>query len=105
MVVETVWELHNHGVLVVVRCSCVLFTTEQDDYNITEYNSFIQLHIPENMTSQVLLNFPPDNNALEGTERLVLRLQLSANTQAEVTAAGNIFFQNTSIQIRDTTGN
>jgi len=83
----------------------VFSSTEQGDYNITDYNSFVQLYIPENMTSQVLINFPPDNNALEGTERLVLRLQLSASTQAEVTAAGNIFFQDASIQIRDTTGN
>jgi len=83
----------------------VFSSTEQGDYNIIDYNSFVQLCIPENMTSQVLINFPPDNNALEGTERLVLRLQLSASTQAEVTAAGNIFFQDASIQIRDTTGN
>jgi len=80
-------------------------STEQGDYNIIDYNSFIQLCIPENVTSRVLIDFPPDNNALEGTERLTLRLQLSANTQAEVTAAGNIFFQNTSIEIHDTTGN
>ena len=80
-------------------------STEQGDYNIIDYNSFIQLCIPENMTSRVLIDFPPDNNALEGTEHLMLRLQLSASTQAEVTAAGNIFFQNTSIEIRDTTGN
>jgi len=80
-------------------------STEQGDYNITDYNPFVQLHIPENMTSQVLIDFPPDNNASEGTEHLMLRLQLSANTLAEVTEAGNIFFQDTSIQIRDTTGN
>ena len=80
-------------------------STEQGDYNIIDYNSLIQLCIPENMTSRVLIDFPPDNNALEGTEHLMLRLQLSASTQAEVTAAGNIFFQNTSIEIRDTTGN
>jgi len=50
----------------------------------------------------VLITFPADNNALEGTEVLSLRLE---NTQNEVTSAGNIFFQDTSIQIRDTTGN
>ena len=80
-------------------------STEQGDYNIIDYNSFIQLCISENMTSRVLIDFPPDNNALEGTEHLMLRLQLSASTQAEVTAAGNIFFQDASIEIRDTTGN
>ena len=80
-------------------------STEQGDYNITDYNPFVQLRIPENMTSQVLINFPPDNNALEGTEHLLLKIQLSANTQAEVTEAGNIFFQDASIEIRDTTGN
>ena len=83
----------------------MFFSTEQGDYNITDYNSLVQLLIPENMTSQVLINFPPDNNALEGTECLILRLHLSASTQAEVTAAGNIFFQDASIEIRDTTGN
>ena len=77
---------------------------EQGDYNIIDYNSFIQLGIPENMTSQVFINFPPDN-ALEGTKHLMLRLRLSASTQAEVTAAGNIFFQDAYIEIRDTTGN
>jgi len=66
---------------------------------------FVQLRIPENMTSRVLINFPPDNNVLEGTEHLLLRLQLSASTQAEVTDAENIFFQDASIRIRDTTGN
>jgi len=40
-----------------------------------------------------------------GTGDLLLNLQLSASTQAEVTAAGNIFFQDASIQIHDTTGN
>ena len=54
------------------------------------------------MSSEVLITFPADNNALEGTEVLSLRLE---NTQSEVTSAGNIFFQDTSIQIRDTTGN
>jgi len=66
---------------------------------------FVQLRIPENMTSRILINFPPDNNVLEGTKHLLLRLQLSASTQAEVTDAENIFFQDASIQIRDTTGN
>jgi len=79
------------------------------DYS-TWSNAGLTLHtihtsVAENMTSQVLINFPPDNNALEGTERLVLRLQLSASTQAEVTAAGNIFFQDASIRIHDNTGN
>ena len=83
----------------------MFFSTEQGDYNIIDYNSFIQLCIPENMTSRVLIDFPPDNNALEGTEHLMLRLQLSASTQAEVTDAENIFFQDASIRIRDTTGN
>jgi len=80
-------------------------STEQGDYIVIDYNSLIQLCISENMTSRVLIDFPPDNNALEGTERLMLRLQLSASTQDEVTAAGNIFFQDASIQINDTTGN
>jgi len=48
----------------------------------------------------VLITFPADNNALEGSEVLWLTLE---NTQSEVTSAGNIFFQTTTIQIRDTT--
>jgi len=47
----------------------------------------------------VLITFLADN-ALEGTEVLSLRLE---STQKEVAIAGNIFFQDISIQIRDTT--
>lgn len=81
-------------------------STEQGDYNTTICNSFVQLCIPEELTSEVLISFPNDNNASEGIEELSLRLQLSANTQAELAASvGNVFFQNASIRIRDTTGN
>ena len=80
-------------------------STEQGDYNTTVCNSSVRLRIPEGLTSLVLINFPSDNDALEGTEDLLLNLQFSASTQAEVNAAGNIFFQDASIQIRDNTGN
>jgi len=81
-------------------------STEQGDYNTTVCNSFIQLCIPEELTSEVLISFPTDNNASEGIEELSLRIQLAANTQAELAdSAGNIFFQNASIRIRDKTGN
>jgi len=39
---------------------------------------------------------------LEGTEVVLLRVE---NVQDGVTNAGNIFFQDTTIQIVDTTGN
>ena len=89
-----------------VICSYVIFSsTEQGDYNTTVCNSSVRLRIPEGLTSLVLINFPSDIDALEGTEDLLLNLQLSASTQAEVTAAGNIFFQDASIRIHDNTGN
>ena len=82
-----------------------MFTiTESDDYNTTACDILIELDRDDVMqlTSEVLITFLADNNALEGTEVLSLRLE---NTQSQVISAGNIFFQDTSIQIRDTTGN
>ena len=78
--------------------------TESNDYSTTACGTLIELDRgdPAQLTSEVLITFPADDNALEGTEVLSLRLE---NTQSEVTSAGNIFFQDTSIQIRDTTGN
>jgi len=78
--------------------------TESDDYSTTACSTLIELDRddPAQLSSEVLITFPADNNALEGTEVLSLRLE---NTQSEVISAGNIFFQDTSIQIRDTTGN
>ena len=78
--------------------------TESDDYSTTACGTFIELDRddPAQLTSEVLITFPADNTALEGTEVLSLRLE---NTQSVVTSAGNIFFKDTSIQICDTTGN
>ena len=80
-----------------------MFTiTESDDYNTTACDILIELDRDDVMqlTSEVLITFLADNNALEGTEVLLLTLE---NTQSEVISAGNIFFQDTTIQIRDTT--
>jgi len=57
------------------------------------------------MDSEVRITFQADNRALEGTEELRLGFQLEQSTQNAVTISGNIFFQSTSIQINDTTGN
>jgi len=80
------------------------FLTESNDYSTTACGTLIELNRddPAQRTSEVLITFPADDIALEGTEVLSLRLD---NTQSEVISAGNIFFQDTSIQIRDTTGN
>jgi len=53
----------------------------------------------------VAIDFPQDNGvALEGTEELVMELQLSQEQESTFTTAGNIFIQNVSnIQIRDIT--
>ena len=76
--------------------------TESNDYSTTACGTLIELDRDDaaQLTSEVLITFPADNTALEGTEVLSLRLE---NTQSEVISAGNIFFQDTSIQIRDTT--
>ena len=79
----------------------MLSLTESDDYNTTACSTQVWLN-PAERTSEVNITFPADYDALEGTEILLLSL---ANTQTQVTSARNIFFQDTSIQIRDTTGN
>ena len=81
--------------------------TESGDYNTTACNTLINLdrQDPAQLTSEVLITFPTDNIALEGTEVLELRLEPTSATQSAVTNAGNVFFQDTSIQINDTTGN
>jgi len=56
------------------------------------------------MDSEVRITLPADNRALEGTEELRLGFQLERGTESAVTSSGNIFFQNVSIQINDTTG-
>ena len=81
--------------------------TESGDYNTTACNTLINLvqEDPALLTSEVLITFPTDNIALEGTEVLELRLEPTSATQTAVTYAGNVFFQDTSVQISDTTGN
>ena len=81
--------------------------TESNDYSTTACNTPIYLdrEDPTRLTSEVLITFPTDKIALEGTEVLELRLEPTALTQTEVTTAGNVFFQDTSVRINDTTGN
>jgi len=84
--------------------SYTFLLTESDDYSTTACDTLIELDRDDaaQLSSEVLITFPADDNALEGTEVLLLKLE---NTQSVVNSAGNIFFQDTSIQIRDTTGN
>jgi len=55
----------------------------------------------------VVIDFPGDDGvALEGTEELLMELQLSQEQVSTFTTAGNIFIQSTSvIHIRDITSN
>ena len=82
--------------------------TESDDYSSATCDSQsvtrLNLNDPDMMGSEVRITFQADNRALEGTEELRLSFQLDRNTQTAVTALGNIFFQDVSIQIIDTTG-
>ena len=81
--------------------------TESNDYSTTACNTEINLDRvdPTRLTSEVLITFPTDNIALEGTEVLELRLEPTSATQNAVTRAANVFFQDTSVRINDTTGN
>ena len=83
-------------------------STESDDYSSATCDSQsvtqLDLNDPDMMDSEVRITFQADNRALEGTEELRLGFQLERSTQDAVTASGNVFFQNTSIQINDTTG-
>jgi len=55
----------------------------------------------------VAIDFPRDVGvALEGTEELLMTLQLSQEQESTFTTAGNIFIQTISVvQIRDITSN
>ena len=81
--------------------------TESNDYSTTACSTPIDLDREDQaqLTSEVFITFPTDNIALEGTEVLELSLEPTSATQAAVAAAGNVFFQDTSIRINDTTGN
>ena len=76
--------------------------TEPDDYT-TEYcrSGFVL----SRSFPRASINFiiPADNDALEGTE--VLLVIPDVISPYESSLARNIFFQHTSIQINDTTGN
>ena len=82
--------------------------TERNDYISATCDSEtvtrLNLNAPGLMNSEVRITFQADNHAMEGTEELRLGLQLEQDTQDAVTASGNVFFQNISLQIRDTTG-
>ena len=56
-------------------------------------------------SSEVNVTFQTDDR-VEGTEVLILQLNVTSPTLEEVNDTGNIFFQNTStITVIDTTGN
>ena len=81
-------------------------STESNDYSTTACNTPIDLDRkdPTRLTSEVLITFPADSIALEGTEVLRLTLEPTPSTQTAVTEAANVFFQDTSVRINDTTG-
>jgi len=83
----------------------IFYYAEQDDYNTSACNSTARLQ--QNDTIQVAIDLPGDDGvALEGTEELLMELQLSQEQVSTFTTAGNIFIQSTSvIQIRDITSN
>jgi len=78
---------------------------EQDDYRTSACSSTARLQ--QNVPIQVPIDFPQDNGvALEGTEELLMEIQLSQEQKSTFTTAGNIFIQSTSvIHIRDITSN
>jgi len=78
---------------------------EQDDYRTSACNSTARLQ--QNDPIQVVIDFPQDDGvALEGTEELLMEIQLSQEQKSTFTTAGNIFIQSTSvIHIRDITSN
>ena len=83
---------------------CLLCLTlshaERGDYSTRACNSTAQLR--QNDTAQVALDFLQDSVAMEGTEVLLMELQLSEEQQSIFTSAGNVFIQNVSIiQIHD----
>ena len=83
----------------------LFYYAEQDDYRTSACNSAARLD--QNDTIQVVIDFPGDDGvALEGTEELLMKLQLSQEQESTFTAEGNIFIQSTSvIHIHDITSN
>ena len=77
--------------------------TERDDYFTDCPRPFLlnPYGPEENFTTTITI--PADNDALEGTEVLLLILEPIASFESNI--GGNIFFQSASIQINDTTGN
>ena len=76
---------------------------EQEDYRTSACSSTAQLQ--QNDPIQVVIDFPQDDGvALEGTEELLMEIQLSQEQVSTFTTAGNIFIHDVSvIQIRDIT--
>ena len=78
---------------------------EQDDYHTSACSSTARLE--QNDPIQVAIDFPQDDGvALEGTEELLMEIQLSQEQKSTFTTAGNIFIHAVSvIQICDITSN
>ena len=92
-------EIACYGHLLMEIHSLSLFSlTERVDY-FTDCSLPLYLYGPEeNFT--ITITIPADNDGLEGTEVLLLIPE-----PFTLNIGGNIFFQRTSIQINDTTGN
>ena len=93
----------NGHVLIDKHCLSLFSLIERGDYFTDCFRRFpLNLYGPEEIFT-ITITVPADNDALEGTEVLLLILELSTSFESNI--GGNIFFQSTSIQINDTTGN
>jgi len=79
--------------------------TEPNDYTIEYCNDFRVRFVLSHSRPRVPINItiPADNDALEGTEVLLVIPEVHSLFGSSL--ARNIFIQHTSIQINDTTGN
>jgi len=99
-------EISCYGYVLMGIHSLSLFSlTERGDYSgdcLRTFPLHYYLYGPEENLN-ISITIPPDNDALEGTEVFLLIPELFTRFGSDI--LGNIFFQHTSIQIRDTTGN
>jgi len=97
-------EISCSGHLLMENHSLSLFSlTERGDYITSCFTVFsLNPYGPEEDFT-ITITIPADNDALEGTELLMLIVEPFSQFQS--ISGGNSFFQHTSIQINDTTGN
>jgi len=96
-------EISCSGHLLIENHSLSFFSlTERNDYFTSCFRVFsLNPYGPEDFSINITI--PADNDALEGTELLMLIVEPFSEFQSR--SGGNSFFQHTSIQINDTTGN